>query len=231
MSLKRIFYWLSILVVAGQAAQCGGKDTVKSDSGLLITERYCYDNGTTRMILPYRNGELDGKEENWHLNGVKAGVASYKNGKNEGLCLTWDSTGFQTFIGHYRLGKPIGLHQGWYGSNRPEKIENYNSSGQKHGLCESWREDGTRKDSMVYENGTIVEERQYFLYGAIRAHAVYKNKLMVSAESYAPDGKLMGKIEKGAGYIIMFSEDSNRRYKVEYKDGKEIGNRLLKNGE
>ncbi|HEX3025164.1 MAG TPA: hypothetical protein VHP12_08130, partial [Chitinophagaceae bacterium] len=68
----------------------------------------------------------------------------------------------------FNKGKTIRDFNSWFSNGKKQSKHHYNESGQKHGLCETCREDGTRKDSTVYENGIIIETRQYYNNGLLR---------------------------------------------------------------
>ncbi|KMQ49590.1 hypothetical protein CHISP_3493 [Chitinispirillum alkaliphilum] len=125
----------------------------------------------------------------------------------------------------------IKVQRSWHPNRQPKEIAHFNDKGQRHGLRETWREDGTRIDSTMYEDGNIIEIREYFYNGNIRQFMKDKEGKLYSAIFYDPKGKVTGRIEKGTGKSIGFSEDGKQRWLDVYENGRRVDSRELEPGE
>ncbi|NLW30451.1 MAG: hypothetical protein GXY77_03240 [Fibrobacter sp.] len=154
--------------------------------------------------------------------------------RDSGLFLYFSEKG-DTLTKSYFIGKKtIGVLQQWHFNGKVKILENYNDSGQKHGLCEYWREDGARKDSIVYHNGNIIELRAYFLNGKVR-HWIKKvdkdSYKTLEAFYYDTSGAVCGEIKNGNGTYILWSDDAKERWIETYKNGEEVASRKLEPNE
>jgi len=210
--------------------KCNYSDTIITGSDTSITRYICKENGR-KEILKEKNGKYHGKYTAWSSNGEKIEEFSYYNDEIDGEVKGWDTTGYLISHAFYMKGKPVGLHKEFYSKDSPEALINYNDSGQKHGLCEYWREDGTRKDSIVYHNGSIKEIRAYYQNGTPRYWVkninIYNGK-KIEASYYDTTGKICGRIRDGNGTYILFSDDAKERWIETYKNGEEVASRKLK---
>jgi len=197
-------------------------------------------------VEQFRNGKSDGLYRRWHENGKLEYVKRYKDGcpvdtafeyfdngqfksiipyfecKRNGWRIELSIRGDTLAKGNARNGKSIGTHYAWWSNGKPKFKINYNSSGQKHGLSEEWREDGTRKDSIVYDNGDIIEYREYYENGKLRRH-VYQKPVNrdINAVYYDPKGKKVGEVKNGKGTYISYSEDGKSARRV-YMENDEV---------
>ena|SRR5690554_3594016 len=229
--LKCNFILLLLFHIVIKAQECNTADTIFQNGDTLIKKLKCYENGQKKYLFSFKNGNLHGANKSWHSNGKLCNIQYYFEGNEDGVHNGWDTTGFLTVIKKYSNGKPIGKHEHYYGKNKPKEFTNYNDSGQKHGLCESWREDGTRKDSIVYHNGSIKEIRAYYQNGKPRYWVkninIYNSK-KIEASYYDTTGKICGRIRDGNGTYILFSDDAKERWIETYKNGEEVASRKLK---
>ena len=198
--------------------KCGDVDTSIILSDTIIVKYKCKNNGQ-KVLLTKRNGEYHGLYVSWYSNGNIVEKFNYFKNEFDGIMNAWDSTGTLLTKRNYIKGIPVGFHKDYYSKNKPEKFIHYNSSGKKHGLCETWRKDGTRKDSVVYSKGNIVESKQYFKTGSIRYITKYKGSTIIKAIYYSPTGEIIGKIVNGNGIVSIYGEDGISSSKFEYKNG------------
>jgi antitoxin component YwqK of YwqJK toxin-antitoxin module len=171
-----------------------------------------------KEVLRIRNGKYHGRYSAWSSGGAKLEEFKYYEDEFDGEMKAWDTTGFLLSHRFYERGIPIGFHKDFFSEGRPRAFIHYNDFGEKHGLSEEWREDGTRKDSTVYDNGDIIEFREYYKNGKLLTHRTQKpvNK-DISGVYYDPNGKKTGEINNGNGVVVIYSEDgkSARRFYFE----------------
>jgi antitoxin component YwqK of YwqJK toxin-antitoxin module len=166
----------------------------------------------------------------------------YYSCKDSGLFLFLsqdkDTLSKSFFIGN----RTIGIAKYKYENGNNKSILNYNNIGKKHGLCESWREDGTRKDSTVYKDGNTIEAREYYLNGKPRYWEKYKGEEVIAIETF-PDGstldnvhnpiihgfyydfktgKILTKVINGNGKAIYFAEDGSNPDTCIIKNGARV---------
>ena len=195
--------------------------------------------GFLRSVYTEKNGELNGKYKRWYENGTLKSISTYKNGKSidtsfsyyesgkiESIC-PYNGVNIVLFencdtsgIGYLKNGRHIGEYKSWWKKGTLKSITRYNSSGQKHGLSETWFENGNRKDSVVYDNGKIVEARYYFRNGKLRYTAKLKNGDIVKAVYFSPDGEKTGEIINGNGTVLIYDVDGLSPSEFKCKDGK-----------
>jgi antitoxin component YwqK of YwqJK toxin-antitoxin module len=134
----------------------------------------------------------------------------------------WNELGDLVSHFEFKNGNPVGFHKSYFLKNKPEKFTRYNSSGEKHGLCESWFENGNRKDSVVYDNGVSVSGRYYYDTGKIRYLENYKGNLTIHGIYYDPKGNIVSRINNGNGVATIFDENGSKPDEYNFKDGKRI---------
>ena len=220
MRIKLLIFYIFFVSVCAFSFECDAIDTLFRNSDTLVTKYRCYDNGNKKKIIRYRNGKYDGLKEVWHKNGKKMSEIPYLNNKKNGIVKGWNEVG--DLVSHYefRNGIPVGFHKSYYSKNRPKEFTHYNDSGEKHGLCETWFENGNRKDSVVYNNGKIVEGRYYFRNGKLRYTAKLKNGDIVKAVYFSPDGEKTGEIINGNGTVLIYDVDGISPSEFKCKNGK-----------
>jgi len=197
--------------------------------------------GYLRDVYSKKSGKFHGKFTSWYKNGNIKSISTYKNGKSidtsfsyyesgkiESIC-PYNGVNIVLFencdtsgIGYLKNGRHIGEYKSWWKKGTLKSITRYNSSGQKHGLCETWYENGNRKDSVVYDNGKIVEARYYFRNGKLRYTAKWHDSLKIEMVTFYPDGRKCSELKSGTGEIKLFIEDGTKSYQYKYKDGRRI---------
>ncbi len=175
------------------------------------------------------NGELHDSIKSFYSNGAKKQLSIFKYGKEHGVRQGWTRNGFLSGSQPYRDGKPYGRHEEWYSQGKPKQVTHFNDDGHKHGLEETWREDGTRQDSVFYVNGKMAESMSYYSNGKPRVHErVDEDFKLVTGTSWDPKGKITGTIRNGSGTWVIYSDDAKLVSRETYKNGKRIQSVNLK---
>jgi len=197
--------------------------------------------GYLRDVYSKKSGKFHGKFTSWYKNGNIKSISTYKNGKSidtsfsyyesgkiesispyTGVNIVLFENGDTSGIGNLKKGKHIGEYKSWWKKGTPKNITRYSSSGEKHGLCESWFENGNRKDSVVYDNGVSVSSRYYYKTGKIRYTEKYRGDLIIQGVYYDPKGKIVSKVKNGNGVATIFDEDGSNQDKYNLKAGKRV---------
>jgi antitoxin component YwqK of YwqJK toxin-antitoxin module len=207
--------------------KCGQIDTIISGLDTIITKYKCKESGR-KELLTKRNGLYHGPYIAWGSNGKIIEKFNYYQNEFDGEVAAWDSTDYLISQRKYKRGTPIGFHKDYYCKNKPKQFIHFNNSGEKHGLCESWYENGAREDSVVYDNGTIIEARRYYTNGKIRYYkSKCKDALTYEAVFYDPSGKKTGEVKNGNGKYIIYSEDGSIPVEEVVKDGEIVSSKEL----
>jgi antitoxin component YwqK of YwqJK toxin-antitoxin module len=116
-----------------------------------------YPNGRLKLTGNYLNGERDGEWEFFNdINGDLLVTGEYKNGKKEGVWKEyhlWEKK--LHFQECYKDGKILdGSWESYHYSNGRIKSKGYYYKGRKHGLWESFDENGFLKTSGNFKNGS-----------------------------------------------------------------------------
>lgn len=226
-------------------------DTTESEAGELVVCSTFTGNGSVFLVRSYLNGQKHGFLKQWYPTGELRSIAKYNKGckvdtsfmyhksgainritpygrcEEDGVFVVLSDKGDTLAIGLAVRGKSIGRHRAWFESGKKKHVVNYDSTGERHGLYQEWREDGTRKDSLVYHHGKIIEERRYFENGQLGHWIKYKNGKLMYADHYTPEGKPAGKIRNGSGKVILISEDGDMRWLEVFKAGQKVKSRNL----
>ncbi|MDG5816506.1 hypothetical protein QA601_15520 [Chitinispirillales bacterium ANBcel5] len=252
----KLFLLLLLLLVAQKtlSSEIVIDTTITGKDTFMVYTTYNED-GNVVKVDRYKNWELHGVQEEFYENGNIISrivyenncpidtlfsfykdnslrrVTPYYNCEIHGHSIRLAPDGDTLAANEYRDGQLIGVHKLFFENNKLWRIDTYNNEGQRHGLRETWREDGTRKDSIVYDNGEIIELRTYFLNGKVRNWTRVKDGRQDSVIFYDPEGNITGKIENGSGKAIRYSEDTTIRWFEVFEDGFRIDSRELEPGE
>jgi len=248
--LNRIF--LFVLTVSCLAHSEIRSDTIVTGTDTVVVDSSFFPDGHLKKISRFGNRTTDGDQLEWYQSGkLKSRMRSmngclkdtafsfFENGKlklstpfvnckEEGIKKGWTVDGFQYLTKPYHNGLPIGRHEEWFAHNKPKQLTSYDSLGRRQGLRQTWREDGTRKDSVVFKDDNIAEIREYFNNGTIRLFEKYTGLDVVDTGVYfAPDGKNKSFVSKGNGQVLIFGEERKECFAAEFKDGKQLWIRPL----
>jgi len=209
---------------------------VRNDTTVVCTT--FHSSGQVTAINSYLNGKLHGTQKSWYKNGqiesmivFRRGIladtsyAYYKSGAlkqrtvQTGITISLYENGDTLTVTTVKNGRQIGRAKSLYPYGTLKSVTHFNDSGKKHGLSERWREDGTRKDSIVYDNGDVVEVRRYYDNGKLR---YYKRQKAVNrdinAVYYDPHGKKCGEVKNGTGTYISYSDDGKSARRVYFEN-------------
>ena len=118
---------------------------------LIKTETYD-TSGRIESRIEYKNGDLHGREMNWHENGQLAFSGIYKNGERHGKVMTWYENGqlesSVSFKNNARNIKGI-----FYYEDGSLRGKNYQIDGLWTGLQQEWHKNGNLKLEINFEDG------------------------------------------------------------------------------
>lgn len=205
--------------------------STRTSDGFLLSVEY-FKNGKRdgELLEWHRNGQIKYKEHfrngcpldtsyEYFSNGNVKRITPYKGCEQHGLFVLLSKPGDTLAKGMTSNGKSVGAHYAWWENGNLKFKINYNDSGKKHGLSETWREDGTRKDSTVYVNGDIVEVCRYYNNGKLRYHKKQKPvNRNINAVYYDPQGKKCGEVKNGTGTYISYSDDGTSARRVYFEN-------------
>ena len=238
---KMIYLFIVVLLLPRISLSRYTCDTTFQNNDTTVVCSTFNEDGQVISVESYKDGKLHGNRISWYANGQLKRISPYSNGKRidtsfsyhsngglnirgvqNGITIVLSESGDTLAITPMCDGKLCGISKGWYPDGLLKSITHYNSSGQKHGLSEEWREDGTRKDSIVYDNGDIIEVRRYFENGKLHYHKYQKPvNRDINAVYYDPKCKKAGEIKNGTGVFIDYSPDGKSAEKV-YMENDEV---------
>lgn len=126
--LKIPFVYLSVILLYSCSGSKGHEVTETWPDGSAKTIQYYRDtdgdreiykieeyheNGVTRLVGYYRDGERHGKWNSWHANEQLWSVARYSNGNLEGTQTVYYPSGQKHYEGTFRKGIRTGLWRFW----------------------------------------------------------------------------------------------------------------------
>ena len=121
-------------------------DDLKRDELLELTTLYC------RIIVKYKDGEMNGEYKEFYKNGNLYIKANYKDDKREGKYEKFYENGNLYIKANYKNGEMNGKYEEFYeNGNLCEKI-NY-KDGKKEGEYEEFYENGNLWEKANYKNG------------------------------------------------------------------------------
>jgi antitoxin component YwqK of YwqJK toxin-antitoxin module len=183
------------------------------------SQKWFYKDGSIEMASSFEHGcEVD-TSRMFYPSGRLKRIEPYKDCKREGLFVLFSEDGDTLACGNARNGKSVGAHRAWYENGKRKWVRRYNDEGVRHGLSEEWFDNGARKDSLVYDNGILVEARSYYLTDRVRLWTRSRGERTVEGIWYAPDGEVSGRVKDGHGKGINYAEDGKTRYEFVYQDG------------
>ena len=241
--MKIVFTSFLLIILQLSSAHYENIDTVIVQDDTLLTFTRYDENDNTINIDRYKNWNRHGKQKEFYRSGQVKSSLNYKEGcpldtlkeffecgllkyistfincKLEGIAITYSENGDTLSIGEYINGKHVGIHKSWFENGQQRRVSHFDNYGNRHGLSETWRKDGTRRDSIMYHNGDMVELREYFSDGTVRHFLVDEDGLLETAVFYDPQGNVTGKVVNGNGTVISYSEDATIKRREVYEDG------------
>ncbi|MBD3322155.1 MAG: hypothetical protein GF350_13740, partial [Chitinivibrionales bacterium] len=169
MKLHTKLLTILITLLVGHSYSVMECDTVINNRDTLVACKVIDREGNIIRHKKYLNGEFHGEQKEWFPDGTLRGIRNYEKGCLTDTTRTYYRSGKLESIIPYSNCKPSGVpvsfyengdtasvkigntFRSYFENGEPSKIITYNDSGKPHGLSQTWREDGTRKDSTVYE--------------------------------------------------------------------------------
>lgn len=186
-----------------------------------------HENGKPSQKFTYKNGAPDGKFLEWNENGTLASEStfkdghhtdgpckhygskgellrehSYRNGEYDGKYIDYFADGKIKLENFYKEGKLVGDSKEFYANGQLRILRQYDQQGNKEGLQEVYR-----------ENGTLISKEIYKQDKHISAERWYQNGQKASLKQYDENGKKNGKHQKWTENGQLISEE-------EYNHGK-----------
>jgi len=244
---KKIFL-LIIIITSLIMAKEPEIDTSLSGSDTIIHKKYFYKNGNKRSEYSRVNDEFYGTYKRWYENGQLESITKrvgtcpkdtgydyfvsgnirtltpYKNCKTHGTVLGLYENGDTAAKITVINGLTQGTQKNWYENGQLKQTIEYKDD-KWHGEFKKYLEDGTLIEKLIYKEGDIVQEFRYFKSGKIRIKATYHSRTDKDITYYDPKGKVAGKIKKGAGEAVMWTDDGNGGYRqtpVKYRGGRKV---------
>ena len=197
-------------------------------------QEYFHSNGELSSRIHYYKGKKISSDTCWHENGSILFINTYnKNGKLHGSMKSYDEKGNVKVINNYLDGRLQGKYTEYFSDGKKNKEGVYKNGinhSTKNGWWCEWFEDGTLKDSTLYNNDYIKESFIYYKNGQLSTHTWVltiksdtlpnDEHLIMLEDSYTIEGKLVSQVRNGNGYTHFYDYDGNYTSLMPYKNGK-----------
>ncbi|MDB5102987.1 MAG: hypothetical protein JWP91_676 [Fibrobacteres bacterium] len=216
-----LFLLLGIMQVVAKPEpySCGEKKMVKRPYGRVEVRVDCELTEGRMWVAEFKGEVLNGfSQEFIRATGKRHDSCFYVNGIETGRSLVWDSSGNILTEAFSKDGHNIGKFTSFFRPGVPAAFRNYDSSGRLEGRQQEWWKNGQPKSDLMSKNGQIISGTEYYPDGKprIRYASVYDPKRTVfgtktiESESWAPDGRFAGKVEKGQGEQLLFHAEPKK---------------------
>ena len=158
-------------------------------------------------------------------------VVPIKDGKINGTVREWAVNGQKIFEAEYEMGMQVGIEQQWYADGQ-KSLEIPYENGQAHGVCTEWFKHGRKKSEGRFVNGKEEGEHLWWFFnGQLDQQLIYENG---KAEGLVKNWFESGQLKMEAEYHLGLKEGQMTRWyangqkhsELVYKAGKEDGEEL-----
>jgi len=108
-----------------------------------------------------KDGRKSGPYQIWHTNGNPNQRGTIYGTTNDGLYREWYLDGSLKYEYHYDKGKKNGVWRSWYENGQQWTHRDFIND-ILHGKIFVWDTDGTLTKEMTYQNGNLIDKRNYF---------------------------------------------------------------------
>lgn len=143
----------------------------------------------------------------------------FVDGKEHGISLVWDTVGNILGRTNKNMGKAVGKQETFHSAGKTKLIKYYDKNGKEHGPWLEWWPNGNKRKELELSHGQLRNSIEFFPNGKPRLkYSVHFKKISpilydrkVSAmETWTPDGRPAGKVEKGNGEVLLFQLDGDK---------------------
>ena len=130
------------------------KELAQFKNGYIVRIKEWSENGTPKMEVTLKDGELHGLETLWYKNGQKNTEVNYKDGKMDGLALKWCGNGQKGMEVNWKDGKLISAEV-WKPNGEKCPVTNVKDG---NGVLVWYNEDGRETGRLTLKDGEEVED-------------------------------------------------------------------------
>lgn len=143
----------------------------------------------------------------------------YIHGKKNGDLVFFDSLARDRGRVHYKNGIRVGKEEFFYSPSQPDHVKHYDKEGKEHGPWLEWWPNGNKRKEMELWHGQLRNSLEFFPNGKPRLkYSVHFKKIspilydrkVSDMETWAPDGRPAGMVQKGAGEVLLFQLDEDK---------------------
>ncbi len=167
---KKNIDWYELDVHHGKLFQ---PNTIEPYSGTAYEK---FGDGSKAKKVPIKNGKVDGKVEEWAMNGKKIAElnyvmgtpqgmekrwyesgkkkleATYVNGIVDGVVTEWYENGIKQSEGYFNQAIEEGDHYWWFNNGAKERLIPY-KNGKANGLVKNWHFNGNKRLEGIFKDG------------------------------------------------------------------------------
>ncbi|MCE3227434.1 MAG: hypothetical protein K0S32_1985 [Bacteroidetes bacterium] len=147
------------------------------------------DNPDSKLHQIIKNGH----HQDYYTDGKIKHEACYINNKIEGEAMWWYDNGQLKQFQNFKKGLRTGVWRQWYKSGAMQFIQPYNDAGQINGTMVSYFENGQKRWEQTQINGISADGYSYLTWyedGSKEAELKYENGKMIERKNYDKNGAL-----------------------------------------
>ncbi len=172
----------------------------------------------------YKNGKLEGQQEDYFENGVLSFRNTYINGELDGPMVSYYYTGALKSIVPYKMGKIDGEEKKYYSNGSILSVNNYSNDIQT-GVSKNYYKSGQLKEIQQYENGKQDGPyKSYYEDGTLNVEGQFKKEKAEGEWKYNHEN---GKLREKRNYANDYQEGAYEEY---YDNGKQASSYSSKKG-
>ena len=126
----------------------------------LVKEIKFYANGDTLSVTEMHKGAVHGLVSRYYKNNLLKEQVTFQDGKQNGIFERYDKDGILVFEGELKDGLKSGVWTTWYDDVQKQEERNYIND-LPSGKWTYWYIDGSLKREEVYENGKLLEGKDF----------------------------------------------------------------------
>lgn len=190
-----------------------------------------YPNGQKKMVIPVKNGKIDGMAREWAPNGQMMLEVTYVDGLKEGMetqwfpqggkrleiknvadkpngmCYEWHRNGILRSEGLYQNGKETGTHQWYYDNGALDQVVPF-TDGQPEGQVKTYYQNGQLKSEASFSEGVMNgSKNEYYSNGILRSSFSFLNgKEHGEGTIHGKDGRLLERYQYDNGQQLLHQD-------------------------
>lgn len=215
-----VYLGLLSLMLNTHSNKCGDTSTVHRPYGKIIRVVECeYIRDNIISVLEYKGETQHGTTIHYDSLWRIKDSSFFVNGKKNGDIVFFDTLARESGRITYKNGVRVGKEAFFFSPGHPERVKYYDKDGKEHGPWFEWWPNGNKRKELELSHGQLRNSLEFFPNGKPRLkYSVHFKKVspilfdrkVSDMETWAPDGRSAGKVQKGAGEVLLFQLDEDK---------------------